>query len=60
LPEGTEFWPVGGITPGTMAGWVRAGATGFGVGGQLYTPGVSAADIGVRAQEFVAAWRAIS
>jgi len=60
LPEGTEFWPVGGITPGTMAGWVRAGATGFGVGGQLYAPGVSAADIGVRAQEFVAAWRAIS
>lgn len=57
LPEGCDFWPVGGITPESMAGWVKAGATGFGIGSQLYAPGTSAADVLVRARAYVAAWR---
>jgi 2-dehydro-3-deoxyphosphogalactonate aldolase len=57
LPSGTEFWPVGGITPDSMGGWVRAGATGFGIGGQLYAPGISAADVLQRGLAFVAAWQ---
>jgi 2-dehydro-3-deoxyphosphogalactonate aldolase len=57
LPKGTEFWPVGGITPDSMGGWVRAGATGFGIGGQLYAPGISAAEVLQRGLAFVAAWR---
>ena len=58
LPAGTEFWPVGGITPESMGGWVKAGATGFGIGSQLYAPGTSAAVVLERGRAFVAAWRA--
>lgn len=57
LPTGTEFWPVGGITPESMGGWVKAGATGFGIGSQLYAPGTSAAEVLERARAFVAAWQ---
>ena len=57
LPESTDFWPVGGITPDSMAGWVRAGATGFGIGSQLYAPGTPAAEVHERAKAFVSAWQ---
>jgi 2-dehydro-3-deoxyphosphogalactonate aldolase len=58
LPAGTEFWPVGGITPDSMGAWVKAGATGFGIGGQLYAPGTSAEEVLQRGLAFVAAWQA--
>jgi len=60
LPEGTDFWPVGGITPDSIGGWVKAGATGFGIGSQLYAPGTSAADVLERGLAFVAAWRVVA
>jgi 2-dehydro-3-deoxyphosphogalactonate aldolase len=60
LPAGTECWPVGGITPDSMAAWVKAGATGFGIGGALYAPGTSADQVLVRAQAYVAAWRVVA
>ena len=59
LPGGTDYWPVGGITPDSMAAWVKAGATGFGIGSQLYAPGTTADDVLVRALAFAAAWRAV-
>jgi 2-dehydro-3-deoxyphosphogalactonate aldolase len=40
LPADTRLLPVGGIHPGNMAQYVDAGANGFGIGGQLYKPGV--------------------
>jgi len=43
LPSGTDLWPVGGITPGSMPSWVAAGTTGFGIGSQLCAPGADAA-----------------
>jgi len=58
LPGGTPVWPVGGVTPESMAAWVKAGATGFGIGGQLYAPGTSAEQVRDRAAGFVAAWQA--
>lgn len=58
LPAGTDFWPVGGITPESMSGWVSAGATGFGIGSQLYAPTTSASDVLVRGYAYVAAWQA--
>jgi 2-dehydro-3-deoxyphosphogalactonate aldolase len=58
LPNGTEFWPVGGITPESMGSWVSAGATGFGIGSQLYAPGTSATDVLARGRAFVTAWQA--
>lgn len=50
--------PVGGITPQGMAVFRQAGASGFGLGSALYTPGLSADDVRQRAQAFVAAWAA--
>jgi 2-dehydro-3-deoxyphosphogalactonate aldolase len=58
LPLATDFWPVGGITPESMAAWVAAGATGFGIGSQLYAPGTAADVVEQRARAYVAAWQA--
>ncbi|MDQ1830390.1 2-dehydro-3-deoxy-6-phosphogalactonate aldolase [Massilia scottii] len=57
LPPGTPLWPVGGVSPETMPAWVAAGATGFGIGGALYAPGVTPDQLGARAAAFVAAWQ---
>jgi len=56
LPSGTELWPVGGITPSSMAGWVAAGATGFGIGSQLYAPGADTVAVRAKALEYVGVW----
>jgi 2-dehydro-3-deoxyphosphogalactonate aldolase len=58
LAPGTPLWPVGGVTPESIAPWMAAGATGFGIGGQLYTPGVAPEELAERASRFVTAWRA--
>jgi 2-dehydro-3-deoxyphosphogalactonate aldolase len=58
LPDGIPLWPVGGIKPETMAEWRKAGATGFGIGGALFTPGMTAGEVGTRARAYVDAWRA--
>ncbi|MBX9818904.1 MAG: 2-dehydro-3-deoxy-6-phosphogalactonate aldolase [Burkholderiaceae bacterium] len=57
VPAGTDLWPVGGITPESMAPWKKAGATGFGIGGQLFAPGTSAAEVLVRGRAYVQAWQ---
>jgi 2-dehydro-3-deoxyphosphogalactonate aldolase len=58
VPFGTDLWPVGGVTPESMGPWVKAGATGFGIGSQLFAPGTSAAQVGERAAAYVQAWKA--
>lgn len=60
LPKGTRLFPVGGIEPASMAGYVGAGASGFGLGSALYKPGMEAGEVAGRARGFVAAWRALS
>lgn len=57
LPEGTPLWPVGGVVPDQIGEWKAAGATGAGIGGALFTPGVALDELARRAQAFVAAWR---
>jgi 2-dehydro-3-deoxyphosphogalactonate aldolase len=57
LPSGTDLWPVGGITPESMAAWAAAGATGFGIGSQLYIPGKSAGEVADMAARYRDAWR---
>ena len=59
LPRELRLLPVGGIAPDTMAVYVKAGAGGFGLGSALYSPGLSAAEVGQRARAFVQAWRAL-
>lgn len=58
LPPRARVWPVGGVSAGNLAEWVRAGADGFGIGGRLYEPGIALADLEVRARELIAAWHA--
>lgn len=60
LPAGTRLLPVGGIAPDTMAPFLEAGVAGFGLGSALYAPGLPAAEVGVRADAFVAAWRRLN
>jgi 2-dehydro-3-deoxyphosphogalactonate aldolase len=58
VPAGTDFWPVGGVTPENLAPWVKAGATGFGIGGQLFSPGNTASEVRLKAQAYIQAWAA--
>ncbi len=58
FPRGTMFLPVGGIVPGNVGGFLKAGAAGFGLGSGLYAPGRDAAEVGRRAAEYQTAWRA--
>ncbi len=55
LPRAVPIITVGGITPAALAAYRAAGADGFGLGSALYTPGMSAAEVGQRARAFVAA-----
>ncbi|GAB2845309.1 2-dehydro-3-deoxy-6-phosphogalactonate aldolase [Pseudoduganella ginsengisoli] len=57
LPPDTPLWPVGGVTPANMAQWLQAGATGFGIGSQLYKPGQGRESLELGAAEFIAAWQ---
>jgi 2-dehydro-3-deoxyphosphogalactonate aldolase len=58
LPAGTSLWPVGGVTPEQIPAWKAAGATGAGIGSQLFAPGVGLDDLAARARAFAHAWRA--
>lgn len=55
LPRETQVYAVGGAGPENFAAWVHAGANGFGIGTALYTPGLPAADVVIRAKAIVAA-----
>ena len=57
LPKGMPLVPVGGITPASMASYLAAGATGFGLGSAIYKPGMKPPDVRGAAEAFIAAWR---
>jgi 2-dehydro-3-deoxyphosphogalactonate aldolase len=57
LDPGAVVIPVGGISLANMAAYRDAGATGFGVGSSLYSPGMAAAEVGEAARRWVEAWR---
>jgi 2-dehydro-3-deoxyphosphogalactonate aldolase len=56
LPKGTRLLPVGGIGPQSMRPYLDAGVVGFGLGSAVYVPGMTAADVAAKAQQFVEAW----
>jgi 2-dehydro-3-deoxyphosphogalactonate aldolase len=58
LPKEVMIAPVGGVGPGDMAAWRQAGASLFGIGGELYRPGMAPEEIHRRAVELVQAERA--
>lgn len=57
LPAKVPVFPVGGVDAASMSRWRAAGASGFGIGGSLYEPGLSARTVRERAEALVRAWR---
>ena len=60
LPAGTALIPVGGITPDNMQVFIDAGVSGFGLGSGLFKPGMSAAEVAERADDYMSAWNQLS
>ena len=60
FPAETRLFPVGGIVPGNMEAYVRAGADGFGLGSALYKRGDDAESVAANAAAFVAAWHRLA
>ncbi len=57
LPKGINVYAVGGVTPDNMEPWIQAGASGFGIGSNLYKPGRGVDQIAEAARQFVAGWQ---
>ena len=55
FPPETAVLAVGGVNAQTISAWHKAGAAGYGVGSSIYKPGISAADVRVKAKALVAA-----
>jgi 2-dehydro-3-deoxyphosphogalactonate aldolase len=55
LPRDVPLVVVGGVSPDSIAAWLEAGASGFGLGSGLYKPGQSTADTLTKARAYAAA-----
>jgi 2-dehydro-3-deoxyphosphogalactonate aldolase len=58
LPKDVRIAPVGGVGAADMAAWTKAGAACFGIGSEIYKPGLKPDEIHRRAVELVQAERA--
>lgn len=59
VPAKTYLLPVGSIHPHHIAPYIEAGASGFGIGGQLYQPGIDRAALKSAAAAFMLARQAV-
>jgi 2-dehydro-3-deoxyphosphogalactonate aldolase len=59
IPSNVPILAVGGVAPDTMAPYIKAGASGFGLGSALYRAGATPEDITGRAKAFSSAWAAL-
>lgn len=59
LPKQVRVYAVGGVTPANMQAWADAGCAGFGIGSNIYKPGMTADDVATSAAGFVAAWNSL-
>jgi 2-dehydro-3-deoxyphosphogalactonate aldolase len=55
FPPDASVLAVGGVGPGNLASWRKAGAAGFGIGSSIYKPGDKAADVRVKAKALAVA-----
>ncbi|CAN7378208.1 2-dehydro-3-deoxy-6-phosphogalactonate aldolase [Phenylobacterium sp. LjRoot219] len=60
LPAEAVVWAVGGVGPAQMADWWAAGASAFGLGGELYQAGQSPVETAEKARRVVAAARGLT
>jgi 2-dehydro-3-deoxyphosphogalactonate aldolase len=58
IPPVVPLLPVGGVKPDNMGPQLSAGASGFGLGSALYTPGQDVAATRANAQAFIEGWKA--
>ena len=56
LPAETMIAAVGGISENNFAEYIKAGIRAFGMGGSLYKPGMTAAEVGARAKATIQAY----
>lgn len=56
LPKTCVVYAVGGAGVSNFGEWIKAGASGFGIGTALYTPGLSVAEVTVKAHAIVKAY----
>lgn len=56
LPSNVPIFAVGGIGAGNMTDYLKAGATGFGMGGAIFKPGKSSKDVAADAARIVEAF----
>lgn len=59
MPGHATLVPVGGVGPAQMPDWWAAGARGFGLGSDLYRPGMTPSEVQVRARAAVEAVAAL-
>lgn len=55
LPEDAKVLAVGGVGPAVAREWLAAGIDGFGIGSEIYKPGLSAEQVAERARAIVTA-----
>lgn len=60
LPKSIPLLAVGGVDASNMGDYLKAGATGFGLGTSLFTPGLTADEVGARARAMVEAYDAVT
>jgi len=56
LPKHIPVLAVGGANEGNFVDYIKVGCAGFGIGSNIYKPGMTAAEIGERAAKLVAAF----
>jgi 2-dehydro-3-deoxyphosphogalactonate aldolase len=56
LPNSFPLLAVGGVDAANIGDYLKAGATGFGLGTSLFTPGLTAEEVGKRARVMVKAY----
>ncbi len=58
LPPDTTIAAVGGVGEENFASYLAAGVSAFGIGSNLFRPGLSAGEVGTRARRIIAAYEA--
>nr|WP_198010712.1 2-dehydro-3-deoxy-6-phosphogalactonate aldolase [Kaistia granuli] len=57
LPKHVPVLAVGGANETNFGDFIQAGCAGFGIGSNIYKPGMTAAEVGERARKLVAAFK---